>query len=448
MPKGSIFRISVFCIIFCMIFSCISGVYASALTYNIDFDTSTEALYLVNLDTGVVAYEKNAQQKRAPASTTKIMTYIVSVEMFGDVESSVVDVSGEVLEILDGTGSSLAGLEDGEKVTVLQLLHCLMIQSGNDAAIILAYHLGEGNIAKFVEMMNEKAQQLGCENTHFANPHGLHEIDHYTTAEDMFKMASYALELPHFTEICGMTTSYILGDDRPLITTNKMLDAARGGDYYYPYCRGIKTGWSGDESGYCLVSYAIKNGYTYLCVAFGGPSVDKDGNEIEENAAMIDSKKLYEWAFDSLELKSVIDEQKPVCEVAVNNAWNKDTVLLVPENGYTTLLPANVESSSIDIKTNVPESVDTPIRAGDVIGTATISYANQELTTVNLIATESVERSAILYYLQVGKNILTSKWFVFSVTAVAVLFVAYIIMMIAYNSKKAKQRAVKNYRKF
>ena len=447
MLKKLISRISVFCIIFCVIFSYISGVYATALTFNIDFDTTTRALYLVNLDKDILVYEKNAQERRAPASTTKIMTYIVAAEMFGDVETSVVKVEGKVLSLLDGTGSSLAGLRDGEKVTVLQLLHCLMIQSGNDAALILAYHLGEGNINKFVEMMNEKAIELGCKNTHFSNPHGLYADDHYTTAEDMYLIARYALQMPHFTEICGMTTSYILGEDRPLITTNKLIDPARGEDYYYEYCRGIKTGWSGDESGYCLVSYAIKNGYTYLCVAFGAPSSDKNGNEIEENGAMRDTKALYEWAFSSLELKSVIDEQKPICEVAVNNAWNKDTVLLVPETGYTTLLPVNVESSSIDIKTHVPESVDTPIRAGDVIGTATISYANQELTTVNLIATESVERSAVLYYLQAGKNILTSKWFVFSITAVAILFVVYVIMMIVYNSKKQKQRSVKKYRK-
>lgn len=446
MKKGIFFRISVFCIIFCLFFSCISGVSSSALTFNIDFDTTSKAIYLVNLDTGIVAYEQNAQEKRSPASTTKIMTYIVATEMFGDVETSVVTVDEEVLELLAGTGSSLAGLEANEKLTVLQLLHCLMIPSGNDAAMILAYHLGEGNIDKFVEMMNEKAEELGCENTHFSNPHGLYAIDHYTTVEDMYKIAKYALQAPHFTEICGMTTSYILGEDRPLITTNSLLDPARGGDYYYQYCRGIKTGWCGDESGYCLVSYAIKNGYTYLCVAFGAPSSDKDGNEIEENGAMIDSKNLYEWAFNTLELKSVIDEQKPICEVNINNAWNKDTILLVPENGYTTLLPSNVESSSIDIKTSVPDSVDTPIRAGDVIGTATISYANQELTTVNLIATESVERSSVLYYLQVGKNVLGSKWFVLSITIVAVLFFIYVIMVIVYNSKKQKQRTVKKYR--
>ena len=158
-----------------IIFSMIMPVQAASFTT--DVETVCEAMYMVNLDTGIVVFDKNANQKMYPASTTKIMTYIVAVENVADVKNTKVVIEQEVLNELLGTGSSLSGLEYfvGQAVTVYDLLNALMIKSGNDAAMLIANHVGNGSVQKFVDMMNEKAQELGCKNTHFMNPHGLHE---------------------------------------------------------------------------------------------------------------------------------------------------------------------------------------------------------------------------------------------------------------------------------
>ncbi len=420
---------------------------ADAATFNVDFQLNSKSVYLENLDTGTVVFQKEADARRFPASTTKIMTYIITAEHISDFKNTYVTVKENVLHKLDGTGSSVAGLEGGERLSIYQLLCCLMIPSGNDAALILADYIGGGDISKFVDLMNQKAQELGCTGTHFANPHGLNDPNHYTTVTDMGKIAKYALSMPDFVEISNMTGSDCLGEDRYLITTNYMIDENRGGEYYYEYASGIKTGSTGNDSGYCLVSTASKDGYTYLCVAYGAPYEDKNG-EPYENGAMIDSVNLYEWAFDNLSIKTILDKNDLVKEIRINYAWNKDTIQLIPASGYTEIMPDDVELESIDRTFNVPEDIDAPVKEGDKVGTVTLSYANQKLATIDLLAGESVDRSDLLTAADGLKTIASSRWFLITVAVVGILIIIYIIVVGVYKRRKRTHRPVKKYRKF
>lgn len=418
-----------------MIISCaVLPMRASAAIFNIDFQPTCQAITLVNLNTDTVVYEKNPDQKRSPASLTKIMTYIVVVEQVKNLETTMIEITEKVIDQLLGTGSSLAGLREGDVLSVYQLLHCLMISSGNDAAMVLADFVGQHDISAFVDLMNKKAAELGCEDTHFVNPHGLYDPKHYTTANDIAKIAKYAMALPYFSEITNTPISYILGDDRPLVNTNNLIQPVIGGDYYYKYAKGIKTGHL-DEAGYCLVSTATRYGYTYLCVAMGAPSSD----EIETNGAMLDSKSLYMWAFDALEMKTILEAQAPIAEVNLEYAWNRDKLLLTPEKDFSAILPASVETSSIDVSVDVPESVQTPVTAGQKIGTATLSYANQSLATIDLIASESVQRSRLLYGISVAQEVLTSKWIKLSLITVFALLLVYIVITAIYNKRLKKK---------
>ena len=295
--------------------------------------------------------------------------------------------------------------------------------------------------------MNAKARELGCENTHFANPHGLNDPNHYTTVSDMAKIAKYAMTLPEFVNITDTVTSDIIGDDRYLVTTNSMIDPVRGGDLYYPYAKGIKTGSTGNDSGYCLVSTASKGGYTYLCVAYGAPYEDEEG-ENYENGAMLDSISLYDWAFDNLSIKTVIDKNDLVKEIGLDFAWNKDTIQLSPSNSFSTILPDDVKIGSLERSYSLPERIDAPVKEGDVIGTVTLSYEDQPICTVDLIATENIDRSELLTALDGIKNVITSKWFLLAVGIIAFLIMIYIIVVLVYKRKKSSQRPVKKYRKF
>ena len=420
---------------------------AKAAAFAIDFDTACQSVYLENLDTGTVIYSKKPNDRRFPASTTKIMTYIITVENIKDLKNTMVTVKESTLKLLKGTGSSVAGIRAKETLSVYQLLCCLMIPSGNDAAIILADYVGNGSIQDFVDMMNDKAKQLGCTGTHFANPHGLNNPNHYTTVSDMAKITKHALSLPEFESISNMTSSDCLGEDRTLYTTNYMIDPVRGGDYYYEYAKGIKTGSTGNDSGYCLVSTASRDGYTYLCIAYGAPYEDENG-EYYDNGAMLDSQKLYQWAFGNFGIKTVIDTNDLVKEVKLRFAWNRDSLQLAPAKSFSALLPHDLDLSSIDRAYNIPESIDAPVKAGDKIGTVTLSYADEKLATIDLVASETVERSDLLIALDTTKNIVTSGWFMVVIIIVVGLVFGYIILAAVYNHRKRNRRPVKKYRKF
>lgn len=160
------------CIIICSAFTT-----AGAASYPNDVKTESDSILLVNMDSGQTVYEKDADSKRYPASTTKIMTYIIAVENIADLDNTKIPIKQSVLDVLKNTGSSLANVENhvGKSMTAIDLLYSMMVPSGNDAAMVLADYIGEGNVDNFVKLMNEKAKELGCENTHFANPDGLHD---------------------------------------------------------------------------------------------------------------------------------------------------------------------------------------------------------------------------------------------------------------------------------
>ncbi len=294
----------------------------------VTFETNSKALYMVDLNTQEVVYQKNAvQQFEVSASCTKIMTYIVAVESIADLVNTKITAGSYVSAMLQGTDSSLSGIRQGEQLTALQLLNCMMIPSGNDAALVLAEYIGNGDINIFVDKMNEKAAELGCTNTHFANPHGLHDDNHYTTAEDLYKITQYAMSLPYFMDIVTQTeytlppTNLYTGE-RTIYTTNKMMDKNEP-VYYEPYIEGIKTG-SHDEAGYCLVTTAQKNGQRYMIVALGAPIGDVHGE-------MLDTKNLYDWAFQGFQESSPVLAHNVYPEIKRGQLWDKmNTVISSP----------------------------------------------------------------------------------------------------------------------
>lgn len=420
-----------------MILGVMAPISASAATFNIDFNTTSESISLVNLDTDSTVYEKNPDMKRSPASITKIMTYIIVAENVNDLEGSKITISPDVIEELKGTDSLISNIKEGETYSAYQLLNALMISSGNDAALALAHYVTGGNTSEFVNMMNKKAQDLDCDNTHFVNPHGLYDAKQYTTTNDMVKITKYALTMPYFSEISNKTVSYDLDDEWPLVTTNSLIDPINGGSYYYRYAKGIKTGQL-DEAGYCLVSTAIKGGYTYLCVAMGAPIDSKNKNDI--NGAMVDSKTLYMWAFKNLEIKTVLKSEQPIGESNLKYAYKKDKVMLQPEKDLSAVLPIDVEISSIQVVKDYPDEIEAPIKEGEKVGTATLYYANEQIATINVVSGETVQRSQLLYAIALANKIVTSKIFIALVILIVILFVSYAFLVAIQNRQKAKNK--------
>ena len=427
-----------------------SAVSAGAISYKNDVTVRSEAVLMVNRDIDQVVFEKNADQKRYPASTTKIMTYIIVYENIEDVDNTMVPIKQSIIDELLGTGSSLAGLYDhvGEKISVIDLLYSMMVPSGNDAALALADYVGGGDVSKFVDMMNEKAKELGCENTHFENPDGLHDDNHYTTARDMYKITTYALTLPRFFDICNTTEYTCKGDDYPLITTNYLIDQYRGGEYYYRYAEGIKTGTT-DEAGRCLVTTATADGHSYLLVLLGAPY--KEGVQ-EEYYTFTDAADLFRWALVDLELQTVKSAQTPVCEQKIKLAWGRESVNLLPDRNLNAIVPKDRKPENIVVETSLPDVVEAPLSTDKPVGTATVYYVangeKQELATVNLVPSENIEKSGILVVLDVIGTIFQSYWFLIVIGLIILILIIYVIIAKIHRARVKRRRRVKKYRNF
>lgn len=409
-------------------------------------DILTDSVVLYNVDLDKEVYSKNPNKRMSMASTTKIMTYIIVAENISDFDNINVVVSSDVFSGLEDD-VAVAGLRDGDIFNINELLNCLMVPSGGDAALVLANYVGGGSTDRFVEMMNNKAVELGCSDTHFVNPHGLHDEMHYSTANDMYKISRYAMKQQRFMEICNKTEYNPFSDDRkPLITTNKMIDKTRGGKYYYKYACGIKTGYH-NQAGNCLVSTATKDGMTYMCVALGGPSVDADGNKLEYNMAMLESKKLYEWAFESLKLQPLSDMKKTIGETKLDLAWKKDNLLLFTEKSVYTILPSKFNMEDIKVEMNVPDMVDAPVEVGDIVGGAKFLYEGEILAESNVVSGEIVPMSFVLLTVRTIKNILLSKVFLVCFTMFMFLAAFYIFITVRKNRlrKNRRRKIIKKY---
>lgn len=435
----------------------VASVFSSVFTipakaaYNDEIAFESQIVYMESLDRGTVIFNKNANKRTAEASLTKITTAMVVLDNCKDLEATIT-VPQSVLDTLAGTNSSTAGIVAGEELTVRQLLSLMLIKSANEAASILADYVG-GDIDTFVSMMNDFAKARGCTNTHYTNPHGLDDDNHYTTAEDLAKIIKYALNNDLFCELVA-SPSYTLEktNKRNSVTYNNTnLLLQKNSSYYYEYCKGIKTGTTGN-AGSCLASYATKNGYSYLCIIMKGPSKDTNGDGINENFAFKETKKAYEWAFNNIKLKVVADPSDVVTVVDIGLAKKTDHVRLVPSEEITALVPANVDSSAIliePIKESIEKNIQAPVKAGDKLGKANVMYAGDVLYTIDLVAGENVDRSFFAYLGYLIKSLFASSIIKFILIILAIVIIFYIIVNILYTRKKRKNRIhiVHNYRR-
>lgn len=416
---------------------CLFSTKVLSYTFYNDEDITTNSVLFVNENTGTTIFEKNADKKVGVASLTKIMTYIIVAESINDLKRTKILVKPEVLRMVD-PDSSLCGLKSGDELTVFDLLHCLMICSGNDSAYVLADYVGDGSVSNFIEMMNSKANDLKCYNTHFVTPDGLAGEDHYSTAWDMYSITKYAINLPYFMEICGKKEYKVFNDDRKSIkTTNKMLNPAEK-DYYYPYVKGIKTGYL-DEVGRCFISLATKGDTSYICVAIGGAESDINSDGVKKNMAMLETKKLYTWAFENLEVKTFLSRNHPLGQTNLKYAWKKDRLILSPQDDIRGVVPKGITLSDMNIEFSIPDLVKAPVEKGDVIGSAKIKYKDENFKDIVLVSGEHVSVSKLMFIIENLKSIIFSKW----TLIILFLLSTYLLFTIVFN-KYHKNKKVKN----
>ena len=422
---------------FLIIFVILSGLFATG--YASDPDLNAKAAVLIDAKTGNVLFEKNADKKMYPASTTKIITALIALEKVEDGSISLeqpITYTETANDTMDPDGSNIA-LKVGETMKLEDLLKGLLLASGNDAAAIIAEYIG-GDINSFVSLMNEKVKEFGLENTHFANPHGLHNEENYTTAKDMAKIAFEAMKNPTFRSIVECAHIRLsptnMSEERYYINTNNLVSRMRYPYYFYDKATGIKTG-STTEAGYCLVSSAKDGNKEVIAVVFKSDDI---------SASHTDSKNLLEHGltdFSAIRFAKVDDIYG---EVKVKQSSDgTDHILLSAKDNLEILFAKNADSSEVEVITDIPEKVYAPIKKGQEIGKVNFVYNSQVIGSIPLVATVEVKRHILGFVMSFGEwlwSFRTVKIIVFSILTLIVLFITLLVIGFYRALKKSKSK--------
>lgn len=352
------------------------------------------AVVLGDPDTGEILFEKDADAVRAPASLTKIMTVLLAVEAIeaGQVSGADPVTAGQDCRTGLDDDSSTADIVPGETMPLLDLLYCAMLSSANESCNIIASYLA-GSVPGFVQRMNERAAELGCTATHFADPNGLSGENHYSTARDLFRIACEAMRHPLFAEICGAaeyeTAATNVHEARWLENSNALLnpDSVYGAEYVYAGCVGLKTGYTG-EAGYCLASAVRRDGLGFLAILLGCDGVNNGGVGYGNFS---ESVKLYDWAFSQYEQLAILTPDAVAHTVTVKNGKPR-SLPLYPAEELTMRASRTAENEPMYSYAVEESKLVPPLEAGSTVGTVTVTMGMQS-RTVPLVTHDTLRHS-------------------------------------------------------
>ena len=348
---------------------------------------------LMEAGTGTMLYEKGDEEKRSPASITKIMTLLLIFDSMSEGNLKLTDTV-TTSAYAKSMGGSQVFLEEGETQDVETMIKCIVIASGNDASVAMAEHIA-GSEQEFVKRMNQRAEQLGMKNTHFEDCCGLTDSDnHYTTAKDVAIMSRELItRYPQILDYSSIWMENILHVTRQgskeftLTNTNKLLRSYEG-------CKGLKTG-STSKAKYCVSAVAEKNGITLIAVIMGAP---------DYKVRFKDGAALLNYRFSKCSL--YIDEQPPKLSDIKVKKGEKDQVSLVYENTFTWLGTEGKSIGEVKRKLIVPEQVKAPVRKGEKAGEMEYYDGDRKLGSVQILYNETVPASSWMYCLKkLGKRL-------------------------------------------
>lgn len=388
---------------------------------NPKFTLASEGAILMDSNTGKVLYGKNENSKLYPASTTKILTAIIAIENCKPTDKITASYNA-VMSI--PSGYSNAAIQPGETIDFQNLLDMFLIQSANEIGYIFAEHIS-GSIEDFAKLMNKKALELGCKNSNFTNPSGIHDENHYSTAYDMALIAKYCMKNSTFRNVVSKTSCTVEATDkyekRYFRNTNDLLNSSS--KYYYKYAIGTKTGYT-SQAKRCLVATSLKDGLELITVVLGAQSATPDSR-------YLDTINLFEFGYSNYKFEKIAVKDSVIEEITVENA-TKDTknLSLVLKNDINGIVPIDYDFNNLDYTVKLNNLISAPIQKGDTLGKVTYKIGDFEYSA-DLISNSNVEKSEPL----------TVLWQI----ALA-LFILFVLLKF-FTPKKKKKRKKSNFKK-
>lgn len=415
--------------------------FASATSVD-EYHVDAKAAILVDVTYGEILYEQNAHDKMYPASITKVMTALLTIEAVerGELDLNQEITAGETVNDRMISGASTQNIKVGEIMSLKDMLACALIPSANEACNILAETVA-GSIPAFVEQMNQKAAELGCKSTHFMNPHGLHDDEHYTTAYDIYLISNEAMKYPLFRDMVTSMDYTVpatnMSDQRHFWDTNALITSWRVQGYTYEYATGIKTGYT-PEAGYCLASAATKGDRSLIAVVLG--CTRKEGSTGSEGHTYFsESKRLLQWGFDNFSHRTIIDSTVPLLDVPVTLSETDDHVVAEPDGSISAMLPNDLAPEDFTRTVeSYQDSLVAPVEKGQVLGKVTLSYDGKEYGSLDLVAVSALPRSELLYNLDRIEAFFDQIWVKAALLALILLVLILVVRFLVFGRRRPK----------
>ncbi len=425
---------------------------AYGAVYYPTFQPQSRGVWLENTDTDQLIFEQNANESMEAGYLAKLMTALMTVEYMEknglDLDEETVALKLYIQNLVYGS-ANLGGILQGEEVTIRGLLYSMLLQSANEATLMLGDYVGDGSLGHFADLMNKRAAELGCTGTTFADPAGFHDDDpsqnSWTTPRDMAIIFRRVMENETLRTIL-QTRNYDIGPTNRHDSLNQFnytnaLMSTASEFYYAPTDGAFISVVSGQDAGIAVM--ASTGGYSYLLVLLETPG----GATLADTRTTLynEAKDLLQWAFDSFAVRTVMEKGQIMEEVPVKYSFTTDHMPLATAETYMALMPNSMDLTSVQYKFDLPDAIAAPVEKGLEVGRLHLILADEEIGSVSLMTTDTIEASQPLIWLAWLEASVHTFWFKFCVLFVISFILLYSSLLVQIKRRKQRQGKYSRY---
>mgnify|MGYP002625417097 CR=1 FL=1 len=395
-------RIFALVLSFAVLFSCLVLPAGAMFDPSPVYQVQAASAYIVNTDTNIIVYDKDSTKQVSAGGLTKYMTLAVLLTNYADHLDDTFQMPFAISDYVYNTNN--ADMRSNETFTYREALYAMVTRNANEAAMGLAYELSGGDLTGWVSQMNTLSQRIGTTGSTWTDACGL-DGGNTTTAVDMYLILRYLMSFDAFKEISSAPTFTMPAKEKHaksfvLLSQNVALNKTSGGKFYRSAMQGGMCdvmAYKNDNGDQSYVSWANKNGATYIFCIMQSPDTCDDYGYANRRPALCETTKLIDWVFDSFSIQAALDTDQALAEIPVKYSSDTDTLQLYPDDNMMTLLPSTSDGTVTQKYFHLPDYATAPIHQGDVVGTVELKLAGETIGVVNLVAGQDIDQNPLLF---------------------------------------------------
>ncbi len=440
-------RIFAFFLSLAVLFSCLSITAGAIFDPSPVYTVKAQSAYIVNTDTNIIVYDKDSLKQVSAGGLTKYMTIALVLANYADQLDNSFQMPFAISDYVHGSNN--ADMRSGETFTYREAIYAMVTRNANEAAMGLAYTLSGGDLSGWVSQMNDLSQRIGTTGSIWTDACGI-DSGNVTTAVDMYLILRYLMSFDAFVEISSAPTFTMPAKEKHsrssvLLSQNVALNKSSGGKFYRSAMQGGMCdvlAYKNDTGNQSYVSWANKNGATYIFCVMQSPDTCDDYGYANRRPALYETTKLIDWVFDSFSIQAALDTDVALAEIPVKYSSDTDTLQLYPNDNMMTLLPSSGDGSVTQKYFHLPDYVCAPIHQGDVVGTVELKLAGETIGVVDLVAGQDVSQNALLFTVAKVNDFFHSLYLKVVITLSIISAATYGLWLLlnAWNGRKAPKK--------